>query len=264
MSTAKKLDNSAICMQSRQSPLQVLETALSGGVNHVCQDENPFSKTEIKTAEIMLKDPHAFLKSPVSCILFPEHVQTANEDAVVMWKRDFSKAAEKRQTLQDLKVEMAQKNVNNSTSSDILLIADELFTNAIFNAPFAAEDISPKVSRTDHSICMKSGDHGTLFMTCTDDRIIVGCRDPYGQLEIEKLLTRIRDCYKEGVAKKMNMGEGGAGIGSFMIFDSVSNYYAAVHKEKTTLLAVSIPLKMSSRKRAEVYKNLHWINLEEK
>lgn len=264
MSTAKKLDNSAICMRSQQSPLQVLETALSGGVNHICQNENPFNNTEIKTAELMLNDPHTFLKSPVSCILFPEQAQKTNEDSVLTWKRNFSKATEKRQTLQDLKNEMAQQNVNNSTAGDILLIADELFTNAVFNAPFATEVISPKVSRTDNTVSMKTGDFGTLFMTCTDSRIIVGCRDPYGQLNIEKLLVRIRDCYKEGVAKKMNMGEGGAGIGSFMIFDSVSNYYAAVHKEKTTLLAVSIPLKMSSRKRAEIYKNLHWINLEEK
>lgn len=265
MSNALKLKNLPICQLSQQSPLQVLELALGPGVNHVCQDENPFHGTEILTAELMQNSPETFFKSPVSCILQPEKAHTLNEETLLTWKRDFSKATEKKQTLQDLKNEMAQRRVNNSTATDILLIADELFTNAVFNAPFASDKIkSPKVSRSDNTVQMKAGDHGTLFMACTEDRIILGCRDPYGQLVIENLLTRIRDCYKEGVAKKMNFGEGGAGIGSFMIFDSVSNYYAVVRKEKATLLTVSIPLKMSSRKRSEVFKNIHWLKLEEK
>lgn len=264
MSNALKLNNSAICQLSQQSPLQVLELALSPGVSHVCQNENPFQTTDMLTAELMQKDPKTFMKSPVTSILNPLGANTADENSSVTWKRDFSKAKEKKSALQDLKNEMAKRKVNNSTATDILLIADELFTNAVFNAPFATETMrSPKVSRADNTISMRPGDHGTLFMACNDERIILGCRDPYGQLRIESLLTRIRDCYKEGVANKMNFGDGGAGIGSFMIFDSVSNYYAAVDKAKATLLTVCIPLKMSSRKRSEVFKNIHWIKLEE-
>ncbi len=265
MNSARKLNTSSICHLSQQSPLQVLEFALSPGVNHVCQSENPFSGTDTLTAELMQKDPRAFLNSPVTSILTPLDVNKVSEDASLTWKRNFSKAKEKKLALQDLKTEMLKHKVNNSTATDILLIADELFTNAVFNAPFAADTMrSPKVSRSDNSISMKSGDHGTLFMACNEERIILGCRDPYGQLRIENLLERIRDCYKDGVAKKMNFGDGGAGIGSFMIFDSVSNYYAVVEKEKATLLTVCIPLKMSSRKRSEVYKNIHWIKLGEK
>ena len=75
-----------------------------------------------------------------------------------------------------------------------------------------------------------------------------------------KLFKKIKSCYDTSVAANMNMsGGGGAGIGSFMVFNSAASYYAMVEAGQCTLVCCSVPLKMSSKARALLPKNLHFI-----
>jgi hypothetical protein len=78
---------------------------------------------------------------------------------------------------------------------------------------------------------------------------------------MRRLIKRIHDCYVNGVEKMMNLGPGGAGIGSYMVYSAAASLYVAVHRNTTTIVACCVPIKMSSRKRQELPKNIHLIGL---
>ena len=73
------------------------------------------------------------------------------------------------------------------------------------------------------------------------------------------VLERIRKCMELGVANAIRQGEGGAGIGSYMVFDACLSYYAGVTPGKESVVCVTMPLGLNRRTMAGLPKNIHLI-----
>jgi hypothetical protein len=136
---------------------------------------------------------------------------------------------------------------------DITLVADELFTNAVFNAPF------PQVAQDRTGIInLKKLEQGELMVMHTPGNIHIGCSDPHGGLQIYQLLEKLKDIYDRGVGKTMNMNaeEGGGGIGHWMMYERTESMLIAVKEGVRTVIIFTVPL-IRCKNEHGWYKSIH-------
>jgi hypothetical protein len=253
------LDKLVVCDSAR--PSAALEMLMNQNILHICQSDNPYFEQDLNSSAMLLNDVDSFARFPASSILCPRELSEQKENSLILMDYRFDRVSQKQEILSKLESTLAGTGASSSIRADILLIADELSTNAIFNAPFVdLENTSPGASRDDQSIKMNDGRTARFFIAADDSRFVVGCCDPYGTLNINKMLSRIKDCYDAGVSANIRMaGNGGAGIGSFMVFNSAASYYVGVAVGEYTMVCCTLPIKMSNRARQEMPKNLHLI-----
>jgi hypothetical protein len=96
-----------------------------------------------------------------------------------------------------------------------------------------------------------------LFAQADAKRLIIGCRDSFGEYDGRMVAERIKSCFDNGVANSIRHGTTGAGIGSYMIFDSCISYYGGSEKGVRTVVCVALPLGIGNRVRTTLPKNIH-------
>ena len=264
-SVETSLDRMDVVLCEGQPPEELLNLAIDKGyLQLIYPDAKGFDK-ELKASAKLALNPRMLIENPISTILAPKNVGPDAEKDHTLLNIKFSGAREKHNILEELNRVLDELKTSTSLRADIVVVADELVTNAIFNAPFVDKtNAESGASREDGDITMEDGKFGEFFCGADEERIVIGCRDPYGRLNVMKLLERVRKCYETSIAENMNMnGKGGAGIGSYMIFNSSTSYFVVVDEDKITLVCSVLPLKGSSRARQEAPKNLHYVVLKE-
>lgn len=239
-------------------PRTVVDFAKSFNLRQIVQTSAHDHELELKTSELMLKKPDLFLNFPVSSILDPESVGTARENEVRSYSRQFLNANEKSQILEEIRVHCLDISKSESLVADICLAADELITNAIYNAPHVLyAQPGPGAPRTAEHGQSPDLRPGEIFIGASGTRLILGCADAYGSLNPNHLINRLKSCYDNGVAESVNFGTGGAGIGTFIIFQSASSLYIGVAQSQRTVICCAFSLERRPKVRAAVPKNLH-------
>jgi hypothetical protein len=257
-----EITSDAVGIANSLSPADVLAVTMDSPLRHLCQSENPSFDIEMKMAALTISQPENFFKFPLATVLDPQNANEAREDELAEFRVSFTALSEKPLVLEALQTYLRAHIRAQSTLSEVLIIADELFTNAILAAPFIDEyGVQLPIPRENSEARMNDGMHGELLVGLHEDRLVLAVRDTYGSLNMRRLIKRIHDCYVNGVEKMMNLGPGGAGIGSYMVYSAAASLYVAVHRNKTTIVACCVPIKMSSRKRQELPKNIHLIGL---
>lgn len=254
------IDWDRLVVLSEEDPSSILGMALSGNIRHICQSSHPFFTENLNTAALLMKNESAFKNYPVSSILKPSVVGEVAERSLLFYEVEFQESNQKHDILADIESLISARGVIKSVAADALNIADELFTNAIYNAPFVDKDNNPSdVSRGEANVKLSGGKKARLFMGADERRLVMGCSDQYGSLNLLKLFERIKNCYDHGVAENMNMHGGGAGIGSFLVYNSAMSYFALTETGSFTQICCTLPIKISGRARSEMQKNLHFI-----
>lgn len=259
--TALDFENpkSAVVVTYGETQEETLDRCLTHHVRHVCQTDAGSLESELNTSALMVRNPDQFLQFPLAAILSPTNVSAASEKRLTALSHSFSSATDKSATLGELRQKLVDEGRSESLIADAVLVADEMFTNAIFNAPFVdpKTGFNPGIDRSDDTVKMKNGRHAELFMGYDQNRLAIVCRDPYGSLNLKQFLRRIHDCSTGGVSAAMRMGSGGAGIGSHMVFNISSSMYVGVSRGKSTVVGACIHWKWSGRRRSEATKNFH-------
>jgi hypothetical protein len=247
----------------RMTPSTVLDCALSHDIRQIVQRSGIALEREILVSKAMLMSPRQFLDHPLATILSPESVSQAREKELTLFEREFNEPTQKQEIIEHLQNGL-DVSVNRSLVPELLLVVDELFSNAVFNAPFKGRSrtSSGKHDKTHLMRHMKLRP-GRVFIGADTDRLVIGCSDQYGTLDPKMLFERIQGCLTEGVLENMNFGDGGAGIGSFMVYLAAASLYVGVDKNKRTLVCVSLPKKGCWSKRQVTPKNLHFFLLDE-
>ncbi len=228
--------------------------------NHILHRSTPYLDTENLVALRMQSDPDSFRSFPVSTILLPDRAGEETEKNFLRASIDFTYSGEKAAILYELQRQLDEMQVNPQLTKDISVAADEMFTNAILNAASGnGDELLVGAYRSIGGIEMAKGHRGTLFWGTDGERLVLGCLDTVGGLDIRMQLQRIRQCYEFGIENLIQMDpQAGAGIGSYLVFNSATSYYASVHKGRFTLLCCAFPLKLRNRIRLQLPKNLHW------
>ena len=251
-----------IGLASGLSPEDVLRFATDHGFKHLCQKDGFNYDRELKAAQNLVEQPESFFENPMATILSPHQVTGAQEQSLICLDHFFDSSSQKQGMLEAINKYMESKGLSQTLIEDVSAVADEFITNAIYNAPFIdpSTNVNPGLSRMDTEIKLKGGKAGRLLMAHDDTQLVIGCEDPYGSLNLDQYLNKIRTTYLRGPAATMNFGSGGAGLGSYIIFNAGSSLYFGVKAAHVTLLCCSIPLRMSYKKRVQLPKHLHIIH----
>lgn len=253
----------SIVVTFEESPELLLARCLNSGVKHICQVDSGALESELNTAALMLKDPETFLKYPVSSVLAPAEASASKEAELTVLSASFNRVAEKPAHLGQLRQLLMSQQCSGSLLADVILIADEMYTNAVFNAPYIdlKTGYNPGIDRGDESITTGKEYPAQLMVGYTDERLVITCRDPFGTMSVPLLIERIYDCFVKGVSESMRMTGGGAGIGSYLVFSISSSTYVGVSKGKSTVVAASVHWKWNVRRRNAATKNMHYFEI---
>ncbi|MGE0526486.1 MAG: hypothetical protein AB7G93_14310 [Bdellovibrionales bacterium] len=256
-----KVDASCIGVGTALPPEEILRLALDHGFMNLCQKDGYDFDHEVRTSENLIQSPTNFFRFPVSSVLAPDNVCQVSERALIVVEELFNSSTQKREALDTLINFMEVKGFSQTLSDDITAVADELFTNAVYNAPFVDSNGANDrcVSRMGSEVKYEDGKSARLILAHDESRIMVACEDPFGSLNLVRYMEKIKAAYNKGAAAAMNLGPGGAGLGSYIIFNAGSSLYFGVWPKRTTIVCCVIPLGMSYRSRAHLPKHFHRI-----
>ncbi|NQZ01145.1 MAG: hypothetical protein HRT45_10820 [Bdellovibrionales bacterium] len=261
--TAPQNESPVIAVGSNLSPETVISTAADQALCQIVQDTSLDAKSAIVSSGHMLFSAEEFLQHPLSCMLDPTNSGPEAEKKIRSVDCQFNSSKQKIEVLQNLEDFLIQSVKRSSTMAEILSVADEMYSNAVFNAPFVNDEDRRGTSRTDGSVTV---DRQARFLAGRSENALgIVVIDQYGSLKIDKLLKKIQKTYKEGADNTIQMdGVGGAGLGTYMIFESCSSMYMAVKPGELTIIGVILPLNMSRKKKTVLSKNLHILEVPSK
>ncbi|MGE3386047.1 MAG: hypothetical protein AB7K41_04900 [Bdellovibrionales bacterium] len=159
----------------------------------------------------------------------------------------FDSAADKEKTF-DRAIGFLDALQSEITNQAAVVVLEELFMNATIDAPKEAQrkGLQPNKKQCEFYLCH---DENTLQISCSD---------PYGSLDLKKLLARMDEVYRKGAGEAINFdGAGGAGIGCYLLFEQCKTLIIGVRPGLQTKVSCLIPLKMSRRRKSEISKSLH-------
>lgn len=249
-----------IILCDKLSSVQVLTLCLNKNAAHIVQKSNVQIDNELKLSSYSLKSPETFIKYPLSIIKGLENPSADTEKNCSELSYFLTEPMDKEKALEELETYISQHCKRSSIIADIRVAADELISNCLYNAPYVnMENSNSNIVRDYSNISIDPAKKPHMFASHDQNRMIIGCKDFYGRLNVNKLIEKIKLCYINNPGQMINYKSGGAGIGSFMIFDSCMSFYVAVDPNKSTTLCCTFPLKMSAKERDEVPKNVHII-----
>jgi hypothetical protein len=259
------VDSRCIGISNSLPPQEILRLATEKNFTHICQRQGLEFKKEVITSENLIHAPESFFEFPVASVFSPNDLNRKSELKFISATANFNSSYKKREILDMFVKVMESKGLSQTISADVVSIADEMYTNAIFNAPFVDKKSvrNPGVDRSDTEIVLPRGRDGLLILAHDESRLMIACQDQFGALNIDGYLSKIKSTYERGAAASMNFGPGGAGIGSYIIFNTCVSFYVGVKSGRASIVACVLPLGMSNRKRTLMPKHIHWLHLEE-
>lgn len=123
--------------------------------------------------------------------------------------------------------------------------AEELLTNAFYDAPYAAGLLKQPVPRT-QDIYLPEDRACDLAYGCRDDLAIVRVRDPFGSLSRHRLVEVLGRCARSAMQVQVDETSGGAGLGMWRVFSGASFVGVLVAKNRHTEILVGIAKRAAS------------------
>lgn len=240
------------------STVAILQMCIDKKIRHIVQRSNIDHNKEIQLSQNMDSDPSCYFSFPLSTIFGIENPTAASEGEIRKYYFEVSNASEKNLILENIENYVKGLTKASSLLYEVMNTVDELFTNAIYNAPFVDKaNERGGADRVLQNIKIDENKKPSIFAGHDHERIVVGCYDQFGSLNIEKLLSRIKGCYENELSSVINYDSGGAGIGTFMILESSASLYIGVQQGVKTLVCCSFAYKLNSVMRKQIPKNLH-------
>lgn len=227
----------------REAKLADIVGLAEQGFEHIVQEDREDFPQELLASALMAVRPEKFVKNPLPFFFtgFRSAAAEGSPESNLVVK--FNSSTEKRMVMQWLE-NFLDKFPRTSSIKDLCLqSADELFTNAIYNAPIRPSGVRPfKDFGREQDVALPDGRSAQLFACYSDKRVILGVTDPFGSLVKFSLMEHLKAVLKEGsVAAKQ--GAGGAGLGFKYLIENSANFYLLSNKGVSTLVACGFSLK---------------------
>lgn len=117
--------------------------------------------------------------------------------------------------------------------------AEELLTNAFYDAPVSAGAVKQAISRT-QDVSLPDESACDMVYGCRDDLAIVRVRDPFGSLTRQRLVEVLTRCARTDMQVEVDETMGGAGLGLWRIFSVASFVAISVVSNRHTEFLVGI------------------------
>ncbi len=245
---SQSVDPGSIGVAQGLSPKHVIDLNVDCGVNHIVQSDSFDFARELDVARAMVQSPNEFINDPL-CMLFPSTDKTKLDT----FNHRVDSNQNKKQVLFQVESFIATLKGTRSVRDEAMIVADELYTNGSKNSGTLYNPNSPDV---------RPG--WVEFIAAADNkRLVLGCIDSYGALEISMITKRIQKCLQDGVSASINQNQNaGAGIGSYMVFTSSYSMYIGVKEGQKTIVLCAFPLGVRHKEMMNFTKNLHTLSVK--
>lgn len=228
-----------------------LKLFVENKLNTMVQTANDDLAYELFIASIILMKPRLFLNNPLTIL----NAQDQTASAMRVWQENFNATEHKARVLESLQQFIGRNKSMNRLSDNILIIVDELFSNALFNAPvdengyriFKHEDRNANVQYPDQKTAK-------IFAVHTTDNLFLGAVDPWGSVDRDGICQSLYEAYTKG---RITQDSKGAGLGLRMMLDRSRSLYLVSEKGARTLACCHMRLNISLKKIESVPKQLH-------
>lgn len=135
------------------------------------------------------------------------------------------------------------------------IVADEMIMNALYDAPVDAngKPLYAHLPRTDR---VSLPDRHAQLQYGTDGRYFaISCTDHFGALKAQTVVSYLRKCFLHD-EHQIDAKQGGAGVGFYMIFQSISQLVINIEEGKKTEMIGLIdirPMYKDSKKRTKSF-----------
>ncbi|MDX2093475.1 MAG: hypothetical protein SFX73_36865 [Kofleriaceae bacterium] len=131
------------------------------------------------------------------------------------------------------------KGVGSRTITQLRDSAEELLTNAFYDAPVSAGAFKDPISRT-LEVTLPDNLACDLAYGCRDDLAIVRVKDPFGSLTRKRLTEVLMRCSRTDMGVEVDESMGGAGLGMWKVFSSASFVAISVVAHRHTEILVGV------------------------
>lgn len=214
------------------------------GYEHCVQRARPDFMNQMIASCLMTLRPAAFSKDPIPFFLTgfvdaKATLEKADRNLVM----EFQRSSEKGGILDKLRVFLEQ-NPRLSGIADIAIqVADELITNAFFNAPAKKSGERPfQALKRSTDVGLPDSKKPKFFSCYSDTLLVVGCEDLYGSIEREKVVAHIEKITSTEKASHRTESAG-AGVGFKFIIENSANFYLYCEPSVKTVVAATFLLK---------------------
>jgi len=162
-------------------------------------------------------------------------------------KRTMCRSTEKETLIDDVRAFASNASIQTRMVEMFCTVADELLTNAIYNAP-VDEHRAPRFAhlpRT-HEVVLGDGERVAIEMQCDGRRLGIAVDDPFGSLSAEKVLDYLAKCFRRG-EDQVDQKAGGAGLGLYYVFEALSHFVVNVAKGQRTEMIGLMDIRGSYR-----------------
>lgn len=136
-------------------------------------------------------------------------------------------------------------------------IADELITNALFNAPVDKDgNAKYRHLKRNEDLRLSDEESATLQFACDGDFIAVSSSDPFGSLDESTVIDYLNRCLSKG-PQQISEESGGAGLGLYRVFQSVSKFVVNLEPQKQTEVISLIDLRLTMKQFRLAAKSFH-------
>lgn len=224
---------------------QLLSSIAKKNIDHILQGDSEALESEVLKICDLYSNPsiHEF-----------DSLQKLKLDSIIL-KMDFSSFNEKK-IISDHLLNCLPSSIEARIGSIVRQVADELLTNALYNAP--GVEITNKESFKYNQLQPPS----QLQIGLQKNKLKITCIDYFGTLKLKKMIERMLNVISSGYSESMNLGQhSGAGLGSSILLDRAEVLTIIVEPNKCTYFEVEISTHLSNKVREEKLKCIHFIEL---
>lgn len=227
-----------------------LQAMVENKLSNVVQTSNDDLPYELFIASIILQKPRLFLNNPLTLL----NSQDASASAMRVWQENFNATEHKDKILESIHKFIGRNKSMNRLSDNILIVIDELFSNALFNAPVdeGGYRIFKNMDRNE-KVKYPGNKNAKIFAVHTANDLFIGAVDPWGSIDRTGICKSIYSAYTES---KVAEGKG-AGFGLRMMLDRARSVYILSEAKQRSLICCHMRLNISLKKVESVPKQLH-------
>ena len=226
------------------------------GFQHCVRAERADFAPELLAASLMTMKPEAFVRNPLP-FFFNGFRSPDPKDPDKNLTLKIQTSTEKATLLDWLDVFLQQNPRTSGVRELCVQCADEMLTNALYNAPIKPSGVRPFESWSRTQTVTLPVDHAaTLFACFSDERVVVGCTDPFGSLNRDSLLNHLRHAFRDPLLRPRT-GQAGAGLGFRYLIENSAGFYLISQPGRRTLIACGFLLR-GLRANLNVAKHFHF------
>ena len=228
-----------------------LKAFVENKLSFVVQTSNDDLPYELFIASIMMKKPKLFLNNPLTIL----NSQDSSSTAMRVWQENFNATEHKERVLESIHKFIGKNKSMNRLADNILIVIDELFSNALFNAPVdeSGYRIFKNMDRNE-KVRYPGNKNAKIFAVHTANDLFIGAVDPWGSVERDGICKSLHHAYAERTVTENSKG---AGLGLRMMLDRSRSLYFLSEMGQRSLICCHMRLNISLKKVENVPKQFH-------